>query len=229
MYHLPYLPLSVKPQWAKGDQIIHNGKISGGQHVCSLLVLKVSLILLNVTLIAPLTDELKEELRSLNQNNITGYEDIIKKLVLKVYKIRYEPHCPSIHTLQLVVQNCITWKQLVLVHPIADQDPWRPHFTRLAYPKVKLYLLVMSWLQMHCTVVGMTIQTYAAKGFEKYRVGHKKIKRRVLVAIGPNAECSLNSFEKLNEAGFSVYGIRDISGHDSGYTTLLCHQIAMLL
>lgn len=37
--------------------------------------------------LAPLTDELKEELRRLNRNNITGYQDIIKKLARKGYKV----------------------------------------------------------------------------------------------------------------------------------------------
>lgn len=55
----------------------------------------------------------------------------------------------------------------------------------------------------------MTMRAYAAEGFEKRRAGHKKINRRVLVAVGPNAEWSLDGFDKLNEAGFGIYGIRD--------------------
>lgn len=52
----------------------------------------------------------------------------------------------------------------------------------------------------------MTMWAYAAEGFEKHSTGHKKINRRVPVAVGTNVEWSL---DKHNEAGLSIYGIRD--------------------
>jgi hypothetical protein len=58
-------------------------------------------------------------------------------------------------------------------------------------------------------VVEATMRAFAADGFAKRKPGRKKITRRVLVALGPDAEWSLDGFDKLNEAGFGIYGIRD--------------------
>lgn len=53
------------------------------------------------------------------------------------------------------------------------------------------------------------MHAFAADGFKKRKPGHKKINRRVLVALGPDAEWSLDGFDKLMVAGFAIYGIRD--------------------
>lgn len=53
------------------------------------------------------------------------------------------------------------------------------------------------------------MKAFAPEGFEKRKPGIKRIKRSALVAIGPDAEWSLDGFDKLLEAGFAIYGIRD--------------------
>lgn len=53
------------------------------------------------------------------------------------------------------------------------------------------------------------MRAFAGDGFEKRKPGRKKINRRVLVALGPDAEWSLDGFDKLMVAGFAIYGIRD--------------------
>jgi hypothetical protein len=58
-------------------------------------------------------------------------------------------------------------------------------------------------------VVEATMRAFAADGFAKCKPGRKKITWRILVALGPDAEWSLDGFDKLNEAGFGIYGIQD--------------------
>lgn len=58
-------------------------------------------------------------------------------------------------------------------------------------------------------VVEATMRSFAGEGFEKRRPGHKRMTRRALVALGPNSEWSLDGHDKLWEAGFGIYGIRD--------------------
>lgn len=53
------------------------------------------------------------------------------------------------------------------------------------------------------------MRAFAEEGFEKRKPGRKKITRRALVSLGPNAEWSLDGFDKLLVAGFAIYGIRD--------------------
>jgi hypothetical protein len=58
-------------------------------------------------------------------------------------------------------------------------------------------------------VVEAMMCAFVADGFAKRKQGRKKITCRVLVALGPDAEWSLGGFDKLNEAGFGIYDIRD--------------------
>jgi len=58
-------------------------------------------------------------------------------------------------------------------------------------------------------MVEATICTFVADCFAKRKPGHKKITCRVLVALGPDAKWSLDGFDKLNVAGFGIYGIWD--------------------
>lgn len=53
------------------------------------------------------------------------------------------------------------------------------------------------------------MRAFAGDGFEKRKPDRKKINRQVLVALGPDAEWSLDGFDKLMVAGFAIYGIRD--------------------
>ena len=53
------------------------------------------------------------------------------------------------------------------------------------------------------------MRAYAGEGFDRRKPGRKRIMRRALVSLGPNAEWSLDGFDKMLEAGFAIYGIRD--------------------
>lgn len=65
------------------------------------------------------------------------------------------------------------------------------------------------------------MHAFAKEGFDKRRPGSKKIRRSVLVSIGPDAEWSLDGFDNLLEAGFGVYGICDKgSGNWLHYTVV---------
>ena len=53
------------------------------------------------------------------------------------------------------------------------------------------------------------MKAHATEGFAARKAGANSIKRKTLVAVGPNAEWSLDGFDKLLSAGFAIYGIRD--------------------
>lgn len=53
------------------------------------------------------------------------------------------------------------------------------------------------------------MRAFAPAGFEQRKPSAKKMKRSALVSLGPNAEWSLDGHDKLMDAGFGIYGIRD--------------------
>ena len=53
------------------------------------------------------------------------------------------------------------------------------------------------------------MKAYTGGSFAAHKAGTKSIKHKTLVAVGPNAEWSLDRFDKLLSAGFAIYGIRD--------------------
>lgn len=57
--------------------------------------------------------------------------------------------------------------------------------------------------------VEAVMKAFAPVGFEQCRPNAKKMKQSALVALGPDAEWSLDGHDKLMEAGFGIYGIRD--------------------
>jgi len=50
---------------------------------------------------------------------------------------------------------------------------------------------------------------YAPEGFAKRTPGAHKMKRTALVSVGPDEEWSVDGHDKLLQAGFAIYGIRD--------------------
>lgn len=57
--------------------------------------------------------------------------------------------------------------------------------------------------------VEAVMRAFAPAGFEQRKPSAKKMKRSALVSLGPNAEWSLDGHDKLMDAGFGIYGIRD--------------------
>ena len=53
------------------------------------------------------------------------------------------------------------------------------------------------------------MKAHAGGSFAARKAGTKSIKRKTLIAVGPNTEWSLDGFDKLLSAGFAIYGIRD--------------------
>ena len=53
------------------------------------------------------------------------------------------------------------------------------------------------------------MKAHAGGSFAARKAGAKSIKHKTLIAVGPNAEWSLDGFDKLLSAGFAIYGIRD--------------------
>lgn len=54
------------------------------------------------------------------------------------------------------------------------------------------------------------MKTHMPDGFEARRPGARAMKRQPLFAIGPGDEVSVDGHDKLNCAGFSIYGVRDV-------------------
>jgi hypothetical protein len=57
------------------------------------------------------------------------------------------------------------------------------------------------------------MRAYAEDGFEKRKLSCRKITHRALVALGQNAEWSLDGFNKFLAASFVIYGIHDKWAH----------------
>jgi len=53
------------------------------------------------------------------------------------------------------------------------------------------------------------MRTFAPEGFAKRDPGNKQIKQVPLCTVGPNEEWSVDGHDKLMQAGFRCYGIRD--------------------
>ena len=58
-------------------------------------------------------------------------------------------------------------------------------------------------------VVESVMHMYAPEGFSKRTPGAHKMKRTALVSVGPDEEWSVDGHDKLLQAGFAIYGIRD--------------------
>ena len=84
------------------------------------------------------------------------------------------------------------------------------HIPRYEVAHNVLYSCILDGEIFFSPVVEATMCAYAEDGFEKRKPSRRKITRRALVALGPNAEWSLDGFDKLLAAGFAIYGIRDI-------------------
>lgn len=58
--------------------------------------------------------------------------------------------------------------------------------------------------------ISTVMHDFAGEGFQKrHPRANKKRVRTHLTAVGPDDEWSLDGHDKLNQAGFGVYGIRD--------------------
>ena len=53
------------------------------------------------------------------------------------------------------------------------------------------------------------MEAHVGGSFVAHKAGAKSIKHKTLIAVGPNAEWSLDGFDKLLSAGFAIYSIRD--------------------
>lgn len=53
------------------------------------------------------------------------------------------------------------------------------------------------------------MRAFAPQGFVTRRPNSKQLKRSTLVAVGPDAEWSVDGHDKLKGIGMEVYGIRD--------------------
>ncbi|KAK6966975.1 hypothetical protein R3P38DRAFT_2815563 [Favolaschia claudopus] len=73
------------------------------------------------------------------------------------------------------------------------------------------------------------MHTFEEEGFEKRdpKAQKKTVKRTPLTAVGPHEEWSMDGHDKMNEAGFGIYGIRDKwGGKFLHYRTLPSNRFA---
>ncbi|KAK7027209.1 hypothetical protein R3P38DRAFT_2527115 [Favolaschia claudopus] len=92
---------------------------------------------------------------------------------------------------------------------ILDELANDPNQTR--GPRVVKEALNLSGHKIGRNKISGVMHTFEEEGFEKRdpKAQKKTVKRSALTSVGPHEEWSMDGHDKLNEAGFGIYGIRD--------------------
>jgi hypothetical protein len=73
-------------------------------------------------------------------------------------------------------------------------------------------------------------RTFRPEGFQKRHPRAKKIRRSKAYAVGPDDEWSVDGHDKLLQAGFAIYGIRDKwGGRRLMYAVLPSNRLASVV
>ncbi|KAK7001070.1 hypothetical protein R3P38DRAFT_2559293 [Favolaschia claudopus] len=92
---------------------------------------------------------------------------------------------------------------------ILDELANDPNQTR--GPRVVKETLNLAGHKIGRNKISNVMHTFEEEGFEKRdpKAQNKTVKRSPLTAVGPHEEWSMDGHNKMNEAGFGIYGIRD--------------------
>ncbi|KAK7052603.1 hypothetical protein R3P38DRAFT_2861331 [Favolaschia claudopus] len=92
---------------------------------------------------------------------------------------------------------------------ILDELGNDPHQTR--GPRVVKEALNLAGHKIGRNKISDVMHTFEEEGFEKRdpKAQKKTVNRTPLTAVGPHEEWSMDGHDKMNEAGFGIYGIRD--------------------
>ncbi|KZP22478.1 hypothetical protein FIBSPDRAFT_1017748 [Athelia psychrophila] len=148
-----------------------------------------------------------ELLRELNRRNIIGYKDIMEELYKRGFNVGRSKL--AVYLKQTGIGSS---RKHLIPRDIADQlvlDEMSTDPMMSRGPRDIKEALSLRGQHIPRPQVEAVMRAFAPAGFEQRKPSAKKMKRSALVSLGPNAEWSLDGHDKLMDAGFGIYGIRD--------------------